>query len=230
MIHRHSQIIHRCTTRSARFATWIVILGLVTAVSACSSGDEDEPEGPRVVQLGGPGEAGQELSDEEVSELGDPLYSDADVAFVQTMIPHHEQAIEMVALIGKRTDNPDLPKLAERMRVSQLTEIDQLESWLIERDEQVPIGHHHHMAHHDQLMPGMLTDAEMKQLAGARGPTFDRLFLQYMIRHHEGAMVMVEDLLGSGNGQEPNLFQLAQHIGPDQGIEIARMKQMLTQL
>ncbi|HEU0288576.1 MAG TPA: DUF305 domain-containing protein [Nocardioidaceae bacterium] len=222
-------MIDRSTTRSARVATFVVMLGLATTIAACSS-DDEKPENPRVVQLGGPGETGEELSDEEIAELGDAQYTDADVAFVQNMIPHHEQALEMVALIDKRTDNPDLPKLAERMRVSQLAEIDQLQNWLAERDEQLPSGQHHHMAHHEQLMPGMLTDAEMKQLASARGTAFDRLFLQYMIRHHEGAVLMVEDLLASGNGQEPNLFQLAQHIGPDQGIEIARMKLMLTQL
>ena len=222
-------MVNRCTTRSARIATLVVMLGLATTIAACSS-DDEKPESPRVVQLGGPGETGEELSDEEIAELGDAQYTDADVTFVQNMIPHHEQALEMVALIDKRTDNPDLPKLAERMRVSQLAEIDQLQNWLAERDEQLPSGDHHHMAHHEQLMPGMLTDVEMKQLASARGTAFDRLFLRYMIRHHEGAVLMVEDLLASGNGQEPNLFQLAQHIGPDQGIEIARMKLMLTQL
>jgi uncharacterized protein (DUF305 family) len=222
-------VIDRWTTASARAATWVALLALTAAVAGCTSDDEDEPEGPRVVQLGGPGETGRELSEEELSEPEDLPYSAADVAFVQNMIPHHEQALEMVALIDERSSSPDLPNLAERMKVSQLAEIDLLEDWLAARDEDVPSNHAHHGAHHDMLMPGMMTDAEMDQLAGARGRVFDRLFLQYMIRHHEGAVIMVEDLLSSGNGQEPALFQLAQQIDSDQRVEIARMKQMLTQ-
>jgi uncharacterized protein (DUF305 family) len=223
------QVIDRRLTASARAATWVAVLALATA-AACTSDDEDQPDRPRVVQLGAPGETGRELSDEELAELEDPAYAAADVAFVQNMIPHHEQALEMIALIAERTRNPDLPKLAGRMEVSQTDEINLLEEWLTARDEEVPSGHHHHSADHEQLMPGMLTDAEMDQLAGARGPTFDRLFLQYMIRHHQGAVVMVEDLLSSGGGQEPSIFQLAQHIAADQQVEIARMKRMLTQL
>jgi uncharacterized protein (DUF305 family) len=223
-------VIDRWLTASARAATWVVVLALAAAATACTSDDEDEPDQPRVVQLGGPGESGQELSEEDLAELEDPTYSAGDVAFVQNMIPHHEQALEMVALIAERSRNPDLPKLGGRMEVSQTDEIKLLEDWLTERDEELPSGQHHHGAHHEQLMPGMLTDAEMKQLASAHGPAFDRLFLQYMIRHHEGAVIMVEHLLASGGGQEPSIFQLTQHIESDQQVEIARMKQLLTQL
>jgi uncharacterized protein (DUF305 family) len=215
---------------SARITAWLVILALPAAVAGCTSDDEDEPDGPRVVQLGGPGETGRELSEEELAEREDPTYTASDVAFVQNMIPHHEQALEMIALIPERTSNPDLPKLAGRMEVSQTDEIRLLEAWLTARGEEEPSGEHHHGPQHEQLMPGMLTDAEMDQLASARGPTFDRLFLQYMIRHHEGAVIMAQDLTDSGGGQEPSIFQLSQLIAGDQGIEIARMKQMLTQL
>jgi uncharacterized protein (DUF305 family) len=215
---------------SARVATWLAAAGLAVAVTACSSDDDPESDTPRVVQLGGPGETGQELSEDELAELDEPSYAAADVAFAQNMIAHHEQALEMIALIDQRSQSPDVPKIAERMQVSQRTEIGLLEDWLTGRDEEVPGGQHHHGAQHEQLMPGMLTDAEMEQLADSRGRVFDRLFVQYMIRHHEGAMIMVEDLLASGNGQEPNLFQIAQQISSDQAIEIARMKQLLTQL
>jgi uncharacterized protein (DUF305 family) len=215
---------------SARVATWLAAAGLAVAVTACSSDDDPESDTPRVVQLGGPGETGQELSEDELAELDEPSYAAADVAFAQNMIAHHEQALEMIALIDQRSQSPDVPKIAERMQVSQRTEIGLLEDWLTGRDEEVPSGQHHHGGHHEQLMPGMLTDAEMEQLADSRGRVFDRLFVQYMIRHHEGAMIMVEDLLASGNGQEPNLFQIAQQISSDQAIEIARMKQLLTQL
>jgi uncharacterized protein (DUF305 family) len=223
-------MIDRCTTASARAATWIVVVAMAAAASACTSDDEDEPDGPRVVQLGGPGETGRELSEEELAERDDPTYTASDIAFVQNMIPHHEQALEMIALIPERSSNPDLPKLAERMEISQTDEIKLLEEWLTARGEEVPSGEHHHGPQHEQLMPGMLTDAEMDQLAGARGPTFDRLFLQYMIRHHEGAVIMAQDLTESGGGQEPSVFQLSQLISGDQGIEIARMKQLLNRL
>lgn len=225
-------MVHRWTTRSARAAACAVILALATVVAACSS-DEDEPESdnPRVVQLGGPGETGRELSEDEIAELDEPAaYSAADVAFVQNMIIHHEQAFEMIALIDQRSNSRDLPKLAERMEISQRDEIKLLEGWLTQRDEQLPSGGHQHGAHHNEQMPGMMTGAEMNQLAGANGPAFDRLFLQYMIRHHEGAALMVEELISSGDGQEPSLFQLAQHIDSDQRVEIARMRQLLTQL
>jgi uncharacterized protein (DUF305 family) len=215
---------------SARAATWLAAVGLAVSVTACSSDDDPESDTPRVVQLGGPGETGRELSEDELDELDETSYTAADVAFAQNMIPHHEQALEMIALIDQRSQSPDVPKIAERMQVSQRTEIGLLEDWLTGRDEEVPSGQHHHGAHHEQLMPGMLTGAEMEQLADSRGRAFDRLFVQYMIRHHEGAMIMVEDLLASGNGQEPNLFQIAQQISSDQAIEIARMKQLLTQL
>lgn len=222
-------MIDRRRTASAPVATWVVVLGLAAAVAACTS-DEDESDEPRVVQLGGPNETGRVLSEEELAELEGPPYAAADVAFVQGMIPHHEQALEMIALIDERSRSRDLPKLAERMEISQRDEINLLEEWLTARDEEVPSGHHRHGVHHEQLMPGMLTDAELDHLADARGRAFDRLFLQYMIRHHEGAVLMVEELLASGNGQEPNLFQLAQHIDADQRVEIARMKRMLTRL
>lgn len=224
-------MVYRWRIASARAATWLAVVGLALSVTACSS-DDDEPDSdsPRVVQLGEPGETGRELSEDELAELDEPSYSTADVAFAQNMIPHHEQALEMVALIDERHSSRDLPKIAERMQISQRTEIGLLEDWLTGRDEEVPSGQHHHGAHHEQLMPGMLTDAEMEQLADSRGRAFDRLFVQYMIRHHEGAMIMVEDLLSSGNGQEPGLFHIAQQISSDQAIEIARMKQLLTQL
>ena len=105
-----------------------------------------------------------------------------------------------------------------------------MERWLTERDEAVTDANGQHIDH-TELMPGMLTAEELAKLEGAIGAEFDRLFLQYMIRHHEGAVVMVEELLTEGfGGQEPQLFQLAQHIELDQQVEIARMKQVLSDL
>jgi uncharacterized protein (DUF305 family) len=201
---------------------------LVALVAACTS-DDDAPradETAPVVQLGAPGETNRVLTSEEISALDVPGHTDADVAFVHGMLGHHEQALVMTAMVGERAGRDDLTLFAERIDVSQRDEIAQLEAWLSDRGEATEP----HLAHAG-LMPGMLTDAELSQLRAATGPAFDELFLQYMIRHHEGAVAMVEGLLtGGAGGQEPTLFQLAQHIELDQQIEISRMKQLLTEL
>jgi uncharacterized protein (DUF305 family) len=146
------------------------------------------------------------------------------------MLAHHEQALAMTALVEERAARDDLARFAERIDVSQRDEIAQLEGWLTARDEAVTNVDGQHIDH-AELMPGMLTAGELAQLEGAAGAEFDRLFLQYMIRHHEGAVAMVEQLLTEGfGGQEPQLFQLAQHIELDQQVEIARMKRVLTEL
>jgi uncharacterized protein (DUF305 family) len=149
------------------------------------------------------------------------------------MIPHHAQALTMTAMVADRASSPDLPLMAERMDVSQRDEIRLMQQWLEDRGEDVPdaSGDHGHGDGAAELMPGMLTDDELAQLEQATGPEFDTLFLQYMIRHHEGARVMVANLLSGegGGGQEPGVFQLAQHIDSDQSIEIARMKSLLAE-
>ena len=204
----------------------VVVLGALAALAtACSSDDDtgDAEATAPVVQLGAPGETNRVLTSDEIGELDVPTYTDADVAFIHGMIAHHEQALEMAAMVEERAGRDDLPQFAERIDVSQRDEIVQLEAWLTARGEE-------HVAH-DEVMPGMLTDAEFAQLEAASGTRFDELFLQYMIRHHEGAVAMVEGLLtGGAGGQEPSLFQLAQHIELDQQVEIARMKQLLTEL
>ncbi len=212
----------------------VALLVVLSGTAACSSdaGSENSDEDPaRVVQLGAPGESNRELTKEEFEALEVPTYTKADVAFVQNMIPHHEQALTMTAMVANRASSGDLPKLAERMDISQRDEIAQLETWLTARGEALPDEHHQHGAEQAERMPGMLTAAELAQLGAARGRRFDRLFVQYMIRHHEGAVIMVEDLLSeTGGGQEPAIFQLAQHIATDQQIEISRMKHLLVEL
>jgi uncharacterized protein (DUF305 family) len=209
--------------------TLLAALALLV-VAGCSS-DEDEPDAPPVVQLGPPGETGTPLTEDEISELDDPGYTEADVAFVQGMIPHHAQALVMTDLVADRTGRDDLPLLAERMDVSQRDEIALMERWLEERGEEVPdasAGHHHGEG---ELMPGMLTDDDLARLEAASGRDFDELFLLYMIRHHEGAVMMVAELLSSDDGgQESDVFRLAQHIDSDQNVEIARMKSLLAEI
>jgi len=150
-------------------------------------------------------------------------YTEADVRFMHGMIPHHAQALDMTDLIADRTDNENIRRLAQRIEISQLDEIARMRRWLESRGESVP-GEHHHGA----LMPGMLTEEEMARLSAAQGSEFDRLFLELMIHHHEGALVMVDDLFTTdGAGQEAEIFLFASHVDADQRAEIARMRGML---
>lgn len=154
----------------------------------------------------------------------------ADIGFMKGMIGHHAQALVMTALITERSSRPELALLAERITVSQRDEITLMQLWLRDRGEEAPnpSAHAHHDAGHAALMPGMLTPAELETLGAARGATFDRLFLEYMIRHHEGALQMVADLRRSpGALQEPQLFDFASDVDADQRAEIARMRRLL---
>ena len=166
---------------------------------------------------------------------GRPPYTAADVSFMQGMIAHHAQALEMVALAPTNGARGDVRILAERIDVAQRDEIAFMQRWLRERGETVPPVHAAHgMPGHQMpmsggmLMPGMLSAEQMAELRAARGPEFDRLFLTYMIQHHEGAVTMVEQLFGSpGAGQEINVWRFASDVEADQGSEIARMRAML---
>ena len=157
----------------------------------------------------------------------------ADVAFVQGMLVHHGQALEMSALVEGRTANPTIARLADRIRASQQSEIRRMRDWLGERGEAAG-GADAHDAHdpaRHAAMPGMISPDEMGRLAAARGAEFDRRFLEHMTRHHQGALTMVADLLATeGAGQEPELFRLISEIDADQRAEIARMQQLLTNL
>ncbi len=158
----------------------------------------------------------------------------ADVAFMQGMIGHHAQALEMAALVPGRSSRPEMEGLAERIIVSQRDEIAIMRSWLRDHGEAVPpdaATHGEHAGHNAATpMPGMLSPAQMDSLRSATGAVFDRLFLQYMIQHHEGALVMVADLLRTpGAAQEPMVFQFMSDVDADQRAEIRRMKALLTQ-
>jgi len=146
------------------------------------------------------------------------------------MIGHHAQALEMVALLRSRTNREDMRLLARRIELSQEDEIALMQQWLQMHGEQAHDEHAHH-APGAPLMPGMLTPEEMERLTAATGAEFDRLFLEYMIKHHEGALVMVSELFSSpGAGQESDIFAFATDVDADQRIEIARMGAMLREL
>jgi uncharacterized protein (DUF305 family) len=156
----------------------------------------------------------------------------ADVHFMQGMIMHHAQAIQMVNLIADRTTNEDMPLLGQRIAISQRDEIRMMRTWLQDHHEMVPdtLGHMKMpgMAMGDMLMPGMMTPPQMAALAAAKGPAFDRLFLEGMIRHHQGALVMVKQLFGTnGAAQTSEIFRFASDVDADQRAEIKRMQALL---
>ena len=148
---------------------------------------------------------------------------------MQGMIGHHAQAVEMVALIADRTATEDLKRLGLRIQVSQEDEMNMMRTWLQVRGEKVPGPHSHHEP--GGFMPGMLTAEEMTQLANAKGKEFDRLFLQGMIKHHAGAITMVDELFKTpGAGQDGEIFAFASDVDADQRMEIERMGLMLREL
>jgi uncharacterized protein (DUF305 family) len=160
--------------------------------------------------------------------------SPADVAFMTGMIHHHAQALVMAKLADTHAANPSLKVLSERITVSQTDEIRMMQQWLrengAEAPEPSPTGQRMQMggATHDMLMPGMLTAEQMTQLERARGAEFDRLFLTFMIQHHEGALTMVDQLFAShGGGVDDFIYKIASDTFADQGSEIDRMQRML---
>ena len=204
-----------------------VAAALFLTVSGCrattreSTGDVQSVTPPRVYPSASAGQA-------DTARHG---YTAADVHFMQGMIAHHGQALVMTDLLKTRTNRPDMRLLSERIAVSQKDEIASMQRWLASRHEEVPSAdaHHHMVAGPMSLMPGMLTDEELAQLQKAAGAEFDRLFLRFMIRHHEGALKMVADLFATnGAAQEPQLFAFASDVNADQRAEIARMRSMLS--
>lgn len=222
-------------TYSARAVAVAVTVALLSGCAAGNDLPEPEASPPRVIQPGAPGEPSRELTRGELDEIEAELqrYTEADVAFMQGMIAHHVQALRMTRMVPSRTSREDVPLFAERMDLSQEDEIEQMRRWLEERDEEVPslLAAHEHgdedVAHDGGLMPGMLTEEELAELEAAHGEVFDRLFLEAMVRHHLGALQMVDDLYAADGGMEPEISRFAQHVYADQGIELSRMYDML---
>jgi uncharacterized protein (DUF305 family) len=165
------------------------------------------------------------------------FYTPADVDFMTHMIGHHAQAIEMSQLAPSHGASGSIRVLAERIINAQEDEIATMQRWLRKRQlpvpEAKPAGMKMKMngGEHVMLMPGMLTDDQMRRLDAARGPEFDRLFLTFMIQHHQGALTMVEQLFGShGAAQEETIFKFASDVSADQSTEVARMQTMLAAL
>ena len=154
--------------------------------------------------------------------------TEADARFMTAMIGHHSQALVMAGLAPTNGASAAVRRLAERIISGQQDEIATMQQWLRDHGRPVPEGHH---AGHGHLMPGMLTEAQLKALEAARGPEFDRLFLTLMIQHHRGAVAMVKELVGTpGAAQEDRVFKFASDANVDQTTEIARMERMLSDL
>jgi uncharacterized protein (DUF305 family) len=232
---------------SARALAGLRGLGLVMAVSVptdffCPAAhakqidpparaQQTDPAAPVVVQPGAPGKPSRRLPSSTTAKL--PPRSQAEVEFMQGMIMHHAQAVEMTALIQSHTENKDLRSLGARISSSQSDEIKFMKRWLAARGEPVsmPMSKMNDVdmsAHPMTLMPGMLTLEQMEALREAKGAEFDHLFLTGMIQHHNGALTMVKDLFDTaGAGQDAELFDFATDVDSGQRAEIRIMQGML---
>src|SRR5687767_14805604 len=200
---------------------------LVFLLSLSVYSQQADPKRPVVVQPGAPGQPTKTLPSSTRAKL--PPHSPADVQFMQGMIMHHAQAVEMTDLIESRTQNKELRSLGSRIGRSQADEMNFMKRWLTARGEthSPPMPHMPGMDHssHQILMPGMLNAKQMEALRNAKGQEFDRLFLTGMIQHHNGALIMVKDLFDSaGAGQDAELFNFVSDVDSGQRAEIKLMQ------
>jgi len=210
------------------------VLACLSPLRVCAQ--QPAPATPVVVQPGAPGKRTRVLPPTTRGKL--PPVSTADVQFMQGMIVHHAQAVEMTALIESHTENKDVRSLGARISRSQADEIKFMNRWLASRGQPISQAmsdmHHMNMHHKNMsreqmaLMPGMLTSEQMEALRKAKGDEFDRLFLTGMIQHHDGALIMVKELFDTaGAGQDAELFNFATDVDSGQRAEIRIMQNML---
>jgi len=205
-------------------ATLITLLGGLLMPSVSLSDISDVP----ILQPGAPGNATREIDAETAVAIANSSYTVADVDFMQDMIIHHHQALLMAMLAAPSTNNQAILDLAGRIDVSQADEISFMQDWLGEREEQVPDPTAEHSEHTHHNMNGMATPEEMTQLAESKSTDFDRLFLQLMITHHDGAIKMVNELRKQpGSTYDPLLNEFASDVTNDQAVEIERMNALL---
>src|SRR5471030_2282175 len=217
-----------CILWRVRIRIAVIVLAAAAGASCRTAAVADAR--PPIVQPGLPGQPSHLIGAAQASDLSKVQYTGADIKFMQGMIGHHAQAVEMVALVPSRSSSDDVRKLALRIDVSQKDEMNMMREWLQARSQQLPDPRAHHMMG-TTLMPGMLTPEEMERLAAAKGADFDRLFLEGMIKHHAGAITMVQELFATdGAGQTPEIFSYASDVDADQRMEIDRMGSMLKEL
>ena len=226
-------VIRIATPRRRLIAAGVLTCFLSLPICAQQADSRNAP--PVVVQPGAPGQPTRTLPPTTRAIL--PPRSPKEVEFMQGMILHHAQAVEMTALIESHTENKALRLLGARISQSQSDEMKFMKRWLEVRGEPVspPMPEMpgmdmpgHDMSHHHMHMPGMLTTKQMEALRKARGAEFDRLFLTGMIQHHDGALIMVKDLFDTaGAGQDAELFNFATDVDSGQRAEIRIMQTML---
>ena len=207
------------------FEMVLLVIVIIFPTLTLNSEDYSAP----IIQPGMPGSPSKILDADEATKISNTSYISADVEFLQGMIVHHEQAIVMSNMADERTNNKTIIDLAKRIDVSQEDEINFMESWLKQRNEymnKMQDKHHMHMG-----MVGMATPKQLNDLRNSNSTDFDRLFLQLMITHHDGALEMVEELKKyPGNAYDPVLNEFVSDLVNDQGVEIERMNGILVSL
>lgn len=222
----------RCQ-RSSRATSVAAVTAFVVAVmagSVCAQGQGAAPQTAKSV-------SDARYAAKARADSARLPYTEADVFFMQGMISHHAQAIVMAKWAPTHGASPSVRTLCDRIINAQTDEITLMQQWLRDRGQVVPEAKPAPMKMKmngmmtEMLMPGMLSDAQLKQLDDARGTEFDRLFLRFMIQHHKGAVAMVKDLFASaGAGQDELVFKFASDVNVDQTTEIARMQDMLARV
>ncbi|HSH45451.1 MAG TPA: DUF305 domain-containing protein [Longimicrobiales bacterium] len=212
---------------------WIVAAGMSALLLAACGGSVPEADNPPVP------ESEEARARAELEALyrarvdsARMRFTEADTRFMTGMIHHHAQALVMAEMAETNSASPAIRRLAARIHNAQRDEIATMQRWLQDRDqpgvEVGPGGHVHGSGQGDHHMPGMLTAAELEELGAAEGSAFDRLFLEFMIRHHQGAVTMVHELFATdGAGQDEDVFRFASDVQVDQKTEIDRMQRML---
>ncbi|MFF2730803.1 DUF305 domain-containing protein [Streptomyces sp. NPDC058008] len=218
----------RRTTRVRTAALAAALAAAVLTLGGCD-GDGDgggaksaADQGPSVVAPGKPGEPARTLSAEEaVKAAGNDTPNSADFRYARMMIEHHRQALVLTALVPGRGDSSSVERLAERISASQKPEIGAMEGWLKNNG-----GDDREETHDHAAMPGMATEEQIGQLRAARGKAFDRLFLELMITHHQGAVTMAAEALADGNNVL--VEEMANDVVAQQSVEIDRMRNLMT--
>ena len=212
-----------------------LLLGCALGAGPAFSQQSSTPGNPAIGQPGAPGKESIALTPQTAKADARPP-SKADIDFMQGMIMHHNQAVEMTELLKTRSQDPEVRELGKKIDVSQTDEVRWMKQWLTDRG--LPISAPMDMGGMDMpgmdmssmmpAMPGMLTSAQMNALRKASGPTFDHLFLTGMIQHHTGALTMVKQLFANpGAGQDPQLFDFASDVDNTQQAEIDYMQHIL---
>ncbi|WP_343898606.1 DUF305 domain-containing protein [Ornithinimicrobium humiphilum] len=208
------------------------VLAAVIVLGGCSGEEEQAMPDTPILQAGAPGEDPVLLT--EMPSIAEPEITTDDVDFVRHMIAHHGQALQMTALVPDRSSREDVPLFAERLHLSQEDEIRLMEEWLDEhRLEVLRLDEKSggHAGHVDMAtMPGVITEEQLAALEAASGEEFDRMFLELMYAHHEGALTMVEELWAGDFSGEVRLNNLIREIDSDQRIEMDRINQMLASM